>query len=100
MMLLPLRNSYLSKLFQAKPQLPVLLLSEHLIPSHFVLLIAGHAAKDATQRGLYTFGDLVMRRAGNDTVDECALLVAIRKLEIIQKRAVGGEGAGTFSCRF
>ena len=89
---------FLRKLLEAEPELPVLLLSQHLIPGYFVLLITGHPAQNAAQCSVHSLGDLVMGRARDDAVDECPLLVAIGELQVIEKRAVGVKLAGTRRC--
>jgi len=60
-----------------------------------MLRIASHATEYAAQCGVDTVGDLVVSWSGRDALDEGALFIAIRELEVIEKRAIPRECAGT-----
>jgi len=89
----------LRELVEAESELVSFAMRQQVVPCDFAPLIAGHAAKHATQRRLHARADLVVCRPGCDALDEAAILVAIGVLQIIKKRAVGGEFTGPRNAR-
>src|ERR1700691_1186633 len=80
----PLKDGWESssgELLEIHIQLVGLAVGEKLVPGHFALLISGHTAKHAAQSRLHTRGDLVVRLAGGDALDESALLIPVGKGE-------------------
>ena len=86
------------ELLQIHAQLVGLSMSQQLIPGHFAPGVPSHAAEHAAQCGFDPCGDLVVRLAGGDAVDEGALLIPVGKREVVGKAAVGGELGGTGGC--
>ena len=86
------------ELIEAESELVILAVGQQVLPGDFALLVTGHAAQHATERGLHAGGDLVVRRSRDDAVDESALLVAVGEFQVVEKRAVGRELARAGRC--
>ena len=85
------RAAYSRELLQAPAEFVGFAMRHQLLPGDLALPEPGHAAHHAAQRGLDAGGNLVVRRAADNAVDERALLVAIGEGEIVFEVSVGGE---------
>ena len=69
-------------------------MGEEIFPGNLAPLVTRHAAEHAAESGFHTSGDLVVRGAGGNAVDEGTLLFPVGEGEIVGEAAVGCELAG------